>query len=100
MTKSIASFLCLQRIQIVIYIDDTLIVASNRAQALKDHNCVIDTLEKCGFTINYKKSNLEPSTEIEFLGFVINSVDMTITLTEHKIQMLWKAIQAVLTHPR
>ena len=31
MTKSIASFLCQKGIQIVIYIDDTLIVAANRA---------------------------------------------------------------------
>ena len=84
MTKSIASFLHQKGIQIVIYIDDTLVVAANKAQAIKDCDCVIDTLEKCGFTINYKKSHLEPSTIIEFLHFVIDSANMTITLTEHK----------------
>ena len=96
MTKSIASFLRQKGVQIVIYIDDTLVVANNKTQAMKDHDLVIDTLERCGFMINYKKSHLNPSTVIEFLGFVLDSDNMTITLTEHKRQVLWEAIQAVL----
>ena len=86
--------------QIVIYIDDTLVVASNVEQAIHDRDLVIKTLQKCGFTINYKKSYLTPSTVIEFLGFVLDSDKMTITLTEHKRQVLWKSIQDVLLHPR
>ena len=91
MTNTVASFLCQKGVQIVIYID-----ASNLTQAQKDRDLVIETLEKCGFTINYKKSHLTPLTVIEFLGFVLDSDNMTITLTEHKRQVLWKSIQAVL----
>ena len=68
-------------------------------QTKKDRDLVIETLEKCGFTINYKKSHLTPSTVIEFLGFVLDSDNMTITLTECKTQVLWKSIQAVLLQP-
>ena len=65
----------------MIYIDDTLVVAADVEQVIHDRDLVISTLQKCGFTINYKKSHLTLSTVIEFLGFVLDSDKMTITLT-------------------
>ena len=43
-----------------------------------------------GFTINLEKSELQPSHEIEFLGFVLNSVDMTVKLTQSKADKIRK----------
>ena len=40
--------------------------------------------DKLGFNIHPKKSSFIPAQEITFLGFVINSVHMTIQLTKDK----------------
>ena len=47
---------------IIIFLDDML---------------VMDKLQNLRFVINFKKSQLTPVKEIEFLGLVINSVNMT-----------------------
>ena len=41
-------------------------------------------LETLGFVIHPQKSTFEPHTSIEFLGFIINSINMTVSLTEKK----------------
>ena len=43
-------------------------------------------LDQLGFTINLAKSVLPPSHSciIEHLGFILNSTDMAVTLTDHK----------------
>ena len=43
-------------------------------------NSVIYLLEILGFTINYKKYVLTLAKELEYLGVVINSVDMTFSV--------------------
>ena len=84
MTKSISGYLRCNGIHIVIYIDDSLIIADSAERARRDCEFVIDTFKKCGFSINWDKSSLQPSTTVEFLGFMLDSAKMTITLTENK----------------
>lgn len=43
-------------------------------------------LHLLGFSINWGKSTLIPSQEIQFLGFVVNSVTMTMSLPEEKVK--------------
>ena len=45
---------------------------------------LIFLLQNLGFVINFKKSQL-PVKEIEFLGLVINSVNMTLALSQGKV---------------
>ena len=45
---------------------------------------VVETLESLGFTIYYKKSSLIPSQRIVIFGFVIDTVEFKIFLTEEK----------------
>ena len=84
MTKSISGYLHCHGVQIIIYIDDSLIIADLEEGARRHCAFVIDTFQKCGFSINWDKSSLEPSNVVEFLGFVLDSSTMTITLTESK----------------
>ena len=42
-------------------------------------------MEALGFTVNYKKSSLAPSQTNIFLGFIIDSVEFKIFLTEEKV---------------
>ncbi len=45
-------------------------------------------LENLGFVINYPKSQLEPTQEIEFLGFVVNSQTMELKLPGEKLKKI------------
>jgi hypothetical protein len=68
----------------VIYIDDTLLIGEDVQSCIKNVQDSSKLFQSCGFKINTEKSIIEPKTEIEFLGFVINSSNMTISLTESK----------------
>ena len=39
-------------------------------------------LQELGFTINIKKSILEPTQQIEFLGLILDSIQMKVFLPE------------------
>lgn len=68
----------------VYYLDDILLFGSSRKNCLNNVTESINLLTKLGFTINYKKSILEPKQTINFLGFTISSVDMKIAITPEK----------------
>ena len=53
-------------------------------------------LQKLGFTIHPDKSILIPTQVIVFLGFVINSLDMTISLTPEKIRKILHMVRHIL----
>ena len=53
-------------------------------------------LDKLGFVIHPDKSAFLPKQIIVFLGFTINSVDMTVTLTDEKILKIETLILQVL----
>ena len=51
----------------------------------EDHvNATVDGFQFLGFTIHPERSVLVPAQEIEFLGFVLNSVEMKIKLIDWK----------------
>ena len=67
-----------------IYIDDSLLIGDTWEECASN---IIDTIEvamKSGFVVHPMKSIFEPTQEIEFLGFWLNSVLMTVKLTERK----------------
>ena len=45
-------------------------------------------LQHLGFILNMEKSILNPVQEIEFLGLIVNSVKMTLSLPEQKIKWI------------
>ena len=48
----------------------------------------VKLLRRLGFTIHPGKSVFVPTQKITFLGFIIDSVKMTITLTEGKKKLM------------
>ena len=87
-------------VDILIYIDDTFIRASTEKQALDSLNYTRELFEKCGLTINKKKSCMVPTTRMEFLGFIIDSVEYSIAITVGKRQNLRSIIENILASPR
>ena len=76
------------QIRIVIYIDDILITASSQEEAKMGRESVIYLLENLGFVINYKKSVLEPTQTLEYLGIIINSQTMTFSIPKEKLEKI------------
>ena len=75
-------------IRLVIYLDDMAIISSSRELSSQEAAIVVQILESLGFIINREKSVLIPSQKIVFLGYVIDSVAMTVSLPEEKLNKL------------
>ena len=68
------------------YLDDCIFLASSADALLQNLEYVIGVLDALGLTISVSKSCLVPSQRIEFLGFEIDSVSMSVGLTQGKRQ--------------
>ena len=68
----------------VVYVDDNLLFGRSVSECNNNIHNTIYILRHLGFTIHVEKSILTPTQKIIFLGFVINSIDMTMELTEEK----------------
>ena len=66
------------------YIDDFLIQADSVEKCRLHAEICILVFHFLGYEVNFKKSVLDPTTKIEHLGFIFDSVAMTISLPEKK----------------
>ncbi|KAG8539574.1 hypothetical protein GDO81_020726 [Engystomops pustulosus] len=96
----LSAALRLQGIQVIPYLDDWLLIAQTEHLMYHDLAVVLKTLEVHGFVVNKKKSSLVPATSQKFLGFIINSSNMTLSLSSARITALKKAIKHLILHPR
>ena len=86
--KPVVAFLRRIGMRIVIYLDDMLIMNQSSTHLLRDRDTVLWVLQQLGFLINWKKSILIPFQVGEFLGFILDSVQMTIHLPQTKINQI------------
>ena len=89
--KPIVAQLRLNGLRIVIFLDDILLVASSFAECMEQLSLLRKLLESLGFVINDAKSQLQPTTRICFLGFIIDSISMKLLLPEDKLQKIISA---------
>ena len=78
------------------YIDDIYLQGKTHQQCVTN---VIDTVtqfDSLGFIAHPTKSVLNPAQQLEILGFVLNSVDMTIVLARDKAQKLLDSCKELL----
>ena len=83
--KPVIAFLRQTRVRIVIYLDDMILLNQSSQMLLRSLTSLRWLLENLGFLINWKKSAIIPVQEIQFLGYLINSVEMMIMLPSDKI---------------
>ena len=87
-TRPLMTTLRSMGLRTIMYIDNILIMAELEILA-KEHTVgLIHLLENLGFVINYRKSQLTPTQEIEFLGFVITSNSVELKLPGEKIKKI------------
>ena len=55
-------------------------------------------LENLGFVINLEKSCFQPTQQLEFLGFVVNTLDMTLLLPDCKVEAIKSHCSKILLH--
>lgn len=87
-------------INIVAYLDDTIIMAKTRAQAVQATTQTVKVLTELGFVIHPTKSCLHPTQQITFLGFIIDSTMLRVTLTLAKREEIKSVCQELLTTSR
>ena len=79
------------------YLDDFIFLSSTPEALARDLDYVLSVLDSLGLTINLDKSCLFPSQRIEFLGFDLDSVSMSVTLTRDKQEKIQRLGSALLT---
>jgi len=77
-----------------IYIDDGRILSKGKEKAEEDRKLVYDVLRKAGWTIELKKSDGSggASQEKSYLGFLINTVNLTVSLKPDKKEAIKQII--------
>ena len=78
------------------YIDDSYLQGDTSAECHKNVTDTITLFTKLGFHIHPEKSVFIPSQKLTFLGFVLDSIAMTLTLTEEKVQRILSVCASLL----
>ena len=68
--------------------DDSLLAGESFEECLDNIRATFKMLSDLGFFIHPDKSVFTPSQVIECLGFIINTIQMTLSLTEKKKQKI------------
>ena len=66
-------------VRIIIFLDDMLVMTQTLKGILQAKETLVFLLQNLGFVINFKKSQLTPVKEIEFLGLLIKATIMKLT---------------------
>ena len=82
------------------YIDDSLLIEKTFERCVENVCSTIEVSRAAGFTVHPEKSVFFPSQEIKYLGFVLNSVTMTVSLTPQKCERITNKIRHILTLTR
>ena len=82
------------------YLDDIFLQGDNYNICMENVERTISLLTKLGFFIHFKKSIMTPCTKMEHLGFVLDSQDMKVSLTDEKHKKLNDKIDKLLTTER
>ena len=70
---------------VICYIDDFFILSPSKEQCAHSKDVLISLLTDLGFAVNHKKS-VGPSQQVTFLGVMLDSVSMTMSIPPCKLQ--------------
>ena len=77
--------LSFENVRIIIYLDNMLLTISSLEDFLMARDLLIFILQHLGFLISIKKFYLEPTSTLEFLGVIVDSGKMTLSLPKEKL---------------
>ena len=73
-----------------------LLMASSLDDLLMARDTLISIPQHLGFLINTKRSYLEPTSTLEFLGVIVDSGEMTLSLPKEKLFKVQNHYQEIL----
>ena len=82
MLKPVFGYLRKQVHLSVVFVDDSYLQADTEQECIKNINAIVNILTMLGFTIHERKSVFIPTQKIEFLEFLIDSRNMSISISE------------------
>jgi len=88
--KPIVNKLRLRGILLILYLDDFLFIHKSKEICKKIMREVIELLQYLGFIVNYEKSSLTAKQQCKYLGFIIDSVEFSLKLTDKKKKQVLK----------
>ena len=83
--KQIAIFLCSMRVRIIVYIDDILLLGDSPNRVKIYLQPLVFLLTNLGFIINYSKSITTSTQKIEYLGLLVDSTSLHLSLPGDKL---------------
>lgn len=92
LSKPISQWLREREIISAVYIYDTLIIGQSYKECLSNVSRAKGLLESLEFILNLDKCQLEPATEIKFLGVIIDSWQLSFNLPKEKIEKIKKLV--------
>ena len=78
------------------FIDDSLQLSDSKKEALDNVLATVELMIALGFVVHPEKSVFNPTQRITYLGMIIDSTDMSVTLTHEKIQSILQACKHLL----
>ena len=99
LVKPVLSILRQRAIRLIAYLEDMFLMAPLRQLVLQHAASTLNPLEGLGFTVNYLKSALVPSQQMEFLGSLVDSVNLSLSLPRDKIRKIQSNCQLLLENP-
>ena len=69
----------------MVYLEDFLILRKNLGKVILNRDTPIYLLKNQGYVINLKKS-LHPTHRIKCLGMIIDLVEMTVSVSQEKVE--------------
>ena len=87
-------------IRCIVFLDDLLIMAQSREELEKQLPEILLLLQLLGFRINWDKSRLSPTQQIEYLGLLIDSLSLTLSLPEEKVRGIVKSCSWIINQGR
>ena len=86
--KSVVGFLRQVGCRLIICLDDLLILHQDRVQLEQIIPSICQLFDSLGLIVNHKKSILEPTQKLEFLGFEILSQSMLLSIPQEKMRKI------------
>ena len=78
------------------YIDDSFLMGDTASECWSNVKDTVELVQRMGFIINSEKSCLIPNTMLVFLGFVLDSESMSVSLTKEKALRIRVACESLI----
>ena len=80
------------------YLNDSILFGDNYDECKTAALRAVNLFQSLGFQVHQEKSSQTPQKEIDFLGFTINSKNMTLKLTKQKCNKILENLDLTLEH--